>query len=84
MTQVTFVMEQHIGHRTYYENLRRAVDNDPRLQPTWIEVTYHDPAGRWYRLPGLPASTTPMPWVSGPGQSEVIDAVAREVQEATE
>lgn len=35
-------------------------------------------------LPGLPASTTPMPWVSGPGQSEVIDAVAREVQEATE
>ena len=56
MTQVTFVMEQHIGHRTYYENLRRAVDNAPRLQPTWIEVTYHDPAGRWYRLPGLPAS----------------------------
>ena len=35
-------------------------------------------------LPALSASTSPMPLVSGPGQSEVIDAVAKDVREEME
>ena len=44
MIQTTFVMEQHIGHRSYYENLRRYVDQSKRIKPEWIEVTYD---GAW-------------------------------------
>lgn len=47
-------MEQHIGHRTYYENLRRFVDTDPQIKASWVEITYHDPDSIWARLPGLP------------------------------
>jgi glycosyltransferase involved in cell wall biosynthesis len=36
---VAFVMEQHLGHRTYYENVRAHVD-DSRFTPVWILVDY--------------------------------------------
>ena len=36
---VTFVMEQHLGHRTYYENLRAHVDSD-RYDAVWVPVDY--------------------------------------------
>jgi len=38
--RAVFVMEQHVGHRTLYENLRAAVDADSRLAVDWVEVTY--------------------------------------------
>ncbi len=46
MILTTFLMEQHIGHRSYYENLRRYIDQSSSIQPEWIEVTYQ---GRWGR-----------------------------------
>lgn len=54
--RATFIVEQHIGHYTYYRNLRRFVDQDPSIAATWVEVTYHQPRGFWERLPALPPS----------------------------
>ena len=54
MIRAIFVMEQHIGHRTFYENVRRYVDADPSVEAHWVEVTYREPAGLWERLPLLP------------------------------
>ncbi len=33
-------MEQHIGHRAYYENLRRGVEDLSGITTNWVEVTY--------------------------------------------
>lgn len=50
MIRATFVMEQHLGHQTYYHNLRRFVDQSPQVQANWIPVTYSHPIGIWERL----------------------------------
>jgi len=46
---IAFVVEQHLGHRTYAENLARAMAAMPGVQATWIPVRYeHDvPWSRW-------------------------------------
>ena len=54
MLRVTFVMEQHLGHQTYYQNLRRFIENEPRIKPTWIPVTYEEPGGVIEKIPLLP------------------------------
>ena len=63
MMQATFVMEQHLGHRTFYQNLRRFVDQQAAASfgaeafvPRWVEVTYVQPGGVYERLRFLPAS----------------------------
>lgn len=51
-----FVLEQHLGHRTYADNLRRFVASDTRLEASWAAVHYA-PAGQlWEWVPGLPRS----------------------------
>ena len=54
MPSVTFLMEQHIGHRTFYENLRRFIDPCPEIEAHWVEVSYYRAGGLWERLPFLP------------------------------
>ena len=57
MTQpprVTFMMEVHVGLRTYYENLRRFVDKDSRITATWTLITYNHP-NRLLRSSLIPA-----------------------------
>lgn len=56
MPRVTFVMEQHIGHQTYYQNLRRAVEQDGRIQGQWAAVTYSGASRLLDHVPGLPNS----------------------------
>lgn len=46
-----FIMQQVLGHITAYHNLRRFVDQDESVVPTWTEVTYHEPEGWIERLP---------------------------------
>lgn len=48
-------MEQHVGHRTYGENLRAVAAADPDLRATWTAVTYEGTGGLMDRLPALPA-----------------------------
>jgi len=40
MARARFVMEQHLGHRSYYENLRSHLENDAALDTSWVPVTY--------------------------------------------
>jgi len=54
MIRVTFVMEQHIGHRAYYQNLKKFVDQSPEIRASWVPVTYADGDKLWERLPFLP------------------------------
>lgn len=57
MIQVLFVMEQHLGHRTYFLNMRRFVDADSRCEASWAPVTYSRPFKTLERLlPGIPQS----------------------------
>ncbi|NJN55405.1 MAG: glycosyltransferase family 4 protein [Anaerolineae bacterium] len=53
MIQITFVMEQHIGHRAYYQNLRKFIDLAPNVAATWVPVTYSDLGLFWSNLPFL-------------------------------
>lgn len=40
MVRATFIMEQHLGHQTYYQNLKRFVDPEPEIAATWAPITY--------------------------------------------
>jgi glycosyltransferase involved in cell wall biosynthesis len=55
MIKATFLMEQHIGHRAYYANLRRHIDRAQDVEPSWIEITYQNETSLWQHLPWLPA-----------------------------
>jgi glycosyltransferase involved in cell wall biosynthesis len=54
MIRATFIMEQHIGHRSFYENLRSFVSQSPQISATWVEITYDNPGSIWQRLPKIP------------------------------
>lgn len=45
MLRVSFVMEQHLGHQTYYQNLRRFIEDTPQIQANWVPITYYKPCG---------------------------------------
>lgn len=57
--KVAFVMEQHLGHRTFYQNLRTFIAHDRSIAPTWIEVAYAPLPGWLEKLP-LPGSVRGM------------------------
>jgi len=69
--KVTFFMEQHIGHRAYYENLRRGIESVSSLDPLWVEVTYTNDNGRQAGFPFLPASLRG----SLTGRSQVLEGL---------
>ena len=48
---VAFVMEQHLGHQTYGDNLRRALAARDDIVVHWVPVAYAPTARRWERLP---------------------------------
>jgi glycosyltransferase involved in cell wall biosynthesis len=52
--RAVFVMEQHVGHRTFYLNLRHGVEAIPGIETAWAEVTYAQAGGFYERLPFLP------------------------------
>jgi len=56
MIRVTFVMEQHIGHRAYYQNLKKFIDKSAEIEASWVPVTYADGDNFWERLSFLPSS----------------------------
>ncbi len=49
-----FVMQQVLGHISVYRNIRRFVEQDASIAPTWVEVTFHQPGGWIERLPLAP------------------------------
>lgn len=51
MIRASFFMEQHVGHHTFYRNLREYIDLDPRIEAEWVEITYKDPKSNWKKTP---------------------------------
>ncbi len=51
MLRATFLMEQHIGHYSYYANLRRFVDPVNSVTASWVPITYFEDKGLLNRLP---------------------------------
>jgi glycosyltransferase involved in cell wall biosynthesis len=49
-----FIMEQHLGHQAYYQNLRQGIEQAAPSGTSWVEVTYQEPASLWERMPLLP------------------------------
>lgn len=54
MLKATFVMEQHLGHGTFYQNLRRSLHSQAALDARWVEVTYEQSDGWHQRFALLP------------------------------
>jgi len=53
--QATFVMEQHLGHNAFYQNLRRALPAASPVDAAWVEVTYTNTGAWWEELKLLSA-----------------------------
>src|SRR5688572_16599821 len=51
MIHATFILEQHLGHATYAQNVRRFVESSAEINATWAPVTYERPGGLLERLP---------------------------------
>jgi glycosyltransferase involved in cell wall biosynthesis len=49
----TFVLEQHLGHRTFAENLATSAERHPDLHAQWTQVNYARTSGppNWLPLP---------------------------------
>jgi glycosyltransferase involved in cell wall biosynthesis len=55
MINATFFMEQHLGHRTYYESLRKYLSHNSLMAASWVPVTYSVPEffwANWKIIPG--------------------------------
>lgn len=50
--RATFVMEQHLGHQSFYENLRRATLRQNIVDSLWVPISYRDSTPLWDRVPG--------------------------------
>ncbi|MEZ4867902.1 MAG: glycosyltransferase family 4 protein [Caldilineaceae bacterium] len=53
--RATFVMEQHLGHRAFYQNLRTSLHNMARLDARWVEITYDQSDAPWKTWTWMPA-----------------------------
>jgi glycosyltransferase involved in cell wall biosynthesis len=53
--RIGFVMEQVVGHVTWYQNLRRAVTSLDEVEARWVETRLYEEDGLLERLPGLPS-----------------------------
>ncbi|MBK5222587.1 MAG: glycosyltransferase family 4 protein [Acidimicrobiia bacterium] len=49
-------MEQHVGHATYSDNLRRALAEVDDIEQTWLDVRYATTGRPWERVPFVPRS----------------------------
>jgi glycosyltransferase involved in cell wall biosynthesis len=45
--RVTFFLEQHLGHRTYAENLREAARRRDDIDAGWVPIAYRAPDPKW-------------------------------------
>ena len=52
--RIGFVMEQNVGHVTWYQNLRGAVDSLAEVDARWIETRLFEEDGLLERFPGIP------------------------------
>jgi glycosyltransferase involved in cell wall biosynthesis len=53
---IAFITEQHVGLRTYSENLQRFADSDDRIVARWAPVTYVGEPRWWDRAKIVPSA----------------------------
>ena len=51
LPHIAFVMEQHLGHQTYSDNLRSMVEDRHDVVVSWVPVEYEKTDRWWERLP---------------------------------
>lgn len=49
--KICFIMEQHLGHRAYCDNLRAAISGNRKIDYTWNEITYFPEKGTISKIP---------------------------------
>ena len=52
--RIGFVMEENVGHTTWYQNLRGAVATLDSVEAQWVGTSLYNPDGLVERLPGVP------------------------------
>ncbi|MBV9852429.1 MAG: glycosyltransferase, partial [Armatimonadetes bacterium] len=50
---LAFALEYSLGHTTHAQNLKRVLQGDGTVRPTYVDLPFHDTPGRWARLPGI-------------------------------
>ena len=48
-----FALEYSLGHVTHAENLKRVLDRDGTVRPTYVDLPFHQTPGWWSRLPAV-------------------------------
>lgn len=51
--KIAFALEYSLGHSTHAENLKRIVQYASSIEPTYVNLPYHDTPGALSRLPGV-------------------------------
>ena len=48
-----FALEYSLGHTTHAQNLKRVLETQPAIAPTYVDLPYAGMTGAWTRLPGV-------------------------------
>ena len=48
-----FALEYSLGHTTHAQNLKRVLETQPEIAPTYVDLPYAGMTGAWTRLPGV-------------------------------
>lgn len=48
-----FALEYSLGHTTHAQNLKRVLETQPAIAPTYVDLPYSGMTGAWTRLPGV-------------------------------
>ncbi len=48
-----FALEYSLGHTTHAQNLKRVLETQPDIAPTYVDLPYAGMTGAWTRLPGV-------------------------------
>jgi glycosyltransferase involved in cell wall biosynthesis len=48
-----FALEYSLGHITHAQNLKRVLENQPEITPTFVDLPFDGMTGAWTRLPGV-------------------------------
>jgi glycosyltransferase involved in cell wall biosynthesis len=52
-SKIGFALEYSLGHTTHAQNLKRTLQSQPGILPTYVELPFHDMPGAWAKLPGI-------------------------------
>jgi len=78
MPRIAFIMEQHLGHLAFYQNVRRFIAEFPDIQPVWVQVAYAQKGSWLSKIPFIPSQVRG----TAAGYFEVQNGLGRESYDA--